>query len=340
MYSKDLLNQQEYEFIRHNEHLGNKIILLGLSGSISYGTNNDNSDIDLRGVSLNSKSDLLGLTTFEQYVDDKTDSCIYGFNKMMKLLINCNPNTIELLGLLPEHYLFLSNIGNELLEHKQMFLSKVAVQSFGGYASAQLRRLQNAIARDSVSQDEKERHIMNSIRNAMYEFKSRYMSFEDGKISLYIDEAVNKEFETEIFMDVELCHYPLRDYKSMWSEMSNIVKDYEKIGKRNHKKDDNHLNKHAMHLIRLFMMSLDILEKQEINTYRIKELALLKSIRVGEFQKADGGFRQEFYDLLKDYEKKLDYAAKNTALPDLPDMKRVEEFIIYVNERVVKDEIS
>ena len=46
--------------------------------------------------------------------------------------------------------------------------------------------------------------------------------------------------------------------------MHSVVKDYDKIGKRNRKKDDNHLNKHAMHLIRLFMMAVDILEKGEI----------------------------------------------------------------------------
>lgn len=58
-------------------------------------------------------------------------------------------------------------------------------------------------------------------------------------------------------MDVTLSHYPLRDYRSVWAEMHNIVKDYDKIGKRNKKKDDNHLNKHAMHLIRLFMMHIN-----------------------------------------------------------------------------------
>ena len=31
--------------------------------------------------------------------------------------------------------------------------------------------------------------------------------------------------------------------------MNNIVKDYRKLGKRNKKKDDEHLNKHAMHLV-------------------------------------------------------------------------------------------
>lgn len=337
-YSK-ILKGKEYEFINTNEHLGKHVILLGLAGSYSYGTNNENSDIDVRGVTLNRKSDLIGMTEFEQYVDDTTDTTIYSFRKMVNLLLSCNPNTIELLGLNPEHYLFLSDIGQELLDNKRLFLSQRAIQSFGGYADAQLRRLQNALARDAYPQSEKEQHIFNSVKNAMYDFKRRYEIFEEGAVKLYIDEATNKEFDKEIFMDIQLNHYPLRDYKSMWVEMNNIVKDYDKLGKRNKKKDDNHLNKHAMHLVRLFMMAIDILEKGEINTYRKEEQNLLVSIRKGEYQKEDGTFCEEFYDLVAEYEKKLDYATKHTILPEEPDMERVQEFVMAVNERVVRDEI-
>lgn len=335
----NILNSKEYEFINTNEHLGKHIILLGLSGSYSYGTNNENSDIDVRGVTLNRKSDLIGMTEFEQYVDDTTDTTIYSFRKMVNLLLSCNPNTIELLGLNSEHYLFLNEIGQELLDNRKLFLSQRAIQSFGGYADAQLRRLQNALARDAYPQSEKEQHIFNSVKNAMYDFKRRYESFEEGAVKLYIDKAANQEFDTEIFADIHLNHYPLRDYKSMWNEMNNIVKDYDKLGKRNRKKDDNHLNKHAMHLVRLFMMAIDILEKGEINTYRKKEQELLVSIRNGEYQKEDGTFRDEFYEMVSEYEKKLHVAAKYTILPEEPDMKQVEEFVMAVNEKVVKDEI-
>ena len=336
----NLIKTKEYEFLSTNEHLGKHIILLGLAGSYSYGTNNENSDIDVRGIALNSKTDLLGLTSFEQYVDDHTDTVIYSFYKMIQLLVNCNPNTIELLGLNREHYLYVNPIGEQLLENAGMFLSQRAIQSFGGYADAQLRRLQNALARDSYPQSEKEKHIFNSVKNAMYDFRRRYEPFENGAVKLYIDKSENPEFETEIFADIQLQHYPLRDYKSMWNEMNNIVKDYDKLGKRNKKKDDNHLNKHAMHLVRLFMMAIDILEKGEINTYRKKEQELLVSIRKGEYQRTDGTFRDEFYEIVADYEKKLEYASKNTLLPEEPDMDRVQEFVIEVNEKVVRDEIS
>src|SRR5574344_2053007 len=96
---KSVLKSPEYSFLKSDEHLGEHVILLGLAGSYSYGTNNENSDIDIRGVALNQKSDLIGLSEYEQYVDDNTDTVIYAFNKMITLLLSCNPNTIELLGL-------------------------------------------------------------------------------------------------------------------------------------------------------------------------------------------------------------------------------------------------
>lgn len=334
-----ILNLPQYHFIKTEEHLGKHVILLGLAGSYSYGTDNENSDLDVRGVVLNRKSDLIGITAYEQYVDDHTDTTIYTFNKMIKLLLNCNPNTLELLGLNREHYLYLNDIGESLIEHTDLFLSKRAVQSFGGYADAQLRRLQNALARDSYPQSEKEQHIYNSVKNGMYDFMMRYEKFESGSLKIYIDKAQNPEFESEIFIDTNLTHYPLRDYKNIWCEMNNIVKDYDKIGKRNKKKDDNHLNKHAMHLVRLFMMAIDILEKGEIHTYRKEEQQLLLSIRKGDYQKEDGTFSKAFYEIVTDYERKLKEAAQSTKLPDEPDLDAVGQYVMSVNAKVVNDEI-
>lgn len=333
---KKLMDSGEYDFLREHERLGNKILLLGLGGSYAYGTNNENSDIDFRGITLNLPSDLIGLTEFEQYEDEKTDTVIYSFNKMVRLLLECNPNTCEILGLDEDQYLIKTKLGQELLDNKGLFLSKRAAKSFGGYAGAQLRRLQNAIARDSMPQTEKEIHILNSVKNALEDFQRRYDSFDQGSIHLYIDKAENPEFDTEIFVDASYKHLPLRDYENMWSVMHNVVKDYDKIGKRNRKKDDNHLNKHAMHLIRLFMMAIDILEKGEINTSRKNDLDLLKKIRNGNFQRKDKTFDSEFYDILADYEGRLEKAIKVSVLPDNPDMEKVEAFVEYINKRVIE----
>ena len=50
---------KDYEFLDDNEHLGKNICLLTLGGSYSYGTNVEESDIDIRGVATNSPSDIL-----------------------------------------------------------------------------------------------------------------------------------------------------------------------------------------------------------------------------------------------------------------------------------------
>lgn len=149
---QELLTRPDYDFLRENERLGRRVMLLGLSGSYGYGTNREDSDVDFRGVALQRPSDLLGLTEFDQYTDDRTDTVIYGFNKLVRLLLDCNPNSCELLGLPREKYLILTPLGEELLANQSLFLSRRAVQSFGGYASAQLRRLQNAMARDALPQ--------------------------------------------------------------------------------------------------------------------------------------------------------------------------------------------
>lgn len=332
---KQLVESEQYDFLRSNEHLKNKIVFLTLGGSYSYGTNIDTSDIDIRGCALNSCSDLLGLSNFEQVVNNATDTTVYSFNKLINLLLNCNPNTIEMLGCKPEHYIYLNTIGEMMISSRKMFLSKKAVYSFGGYANQQLRRLENALARDRLPQSRKEEHILKSMKNAMKSFSDRYTEFDSGSIELFIDKSNREDLDTEIYTNISLIKYPARELSSIMNDLTNIVSSYDKLTQRNKKKDDNHLNKHAMHLVRLYLMCLDILEKEDIITYRENDLDMLRSIRAGEYQKSDGTYRNEFFELIDELDRKLNYAKENTSLPAHPDMKKVEEFVMAVNRRAI-----
>lgn len=337
---KEKLKSAEYDFLRTNENLGSNIILLTLGGSHAYGMDKEDSDVDVRGISLNSKSDILLGADFEQVVDVDTDTTVYSFNKMIQLLTSNNPNTIEQLGCLPQHYFYLSEIGKELLDNRKIFLSQICVHTFGGYASSQLRRMSNKAAR-LVSQAENESYILKSIDNARYEFKNRYYPLQnDNDLKLYIDKSAQEGYDSEIFMDVRLNHYPLRDWAGMWNEMKTIVSSYNKFGRRNEKAvAHDRLGKHMVHLIRLYMMCIDILEKEEIVTYREKEHDLLMSIRNGEYLDGNRQPIPEFYDLLNEYEKRFEYAKNNTSLPEKPDYKRINDFRMSVNERIVKGDV-
>ena len=334
----NILKSPEYDFLYAHPRLGSRIMLLGVSGSYGYGTNRDGSDIDLRGVTLNLPSDLLGLTVFEQYEDAGTDTVIYSFNKLVSLLLNCNPNTIEILGLNEDQYLIKNELGQELLNNRHLFLSKRAAESFGHYADAQLRRLQNAIARDSMSQPSREEHILRSVRHAMEDFNRKNQSLAENPAELFIDAAVTEGLETEIFLKADFSHYPLRKYNELMNGLNSVVKEYDHIGRRNHKKDDNHLNKHAMHLVRLFMMGIDILEKGEIRTHRPEtDLALLRSIRNGDYM-TGGAFTPQFYEIVSDYEKRFAEAEARSSLPDNPDMEAIGRFVESINRRAISED--
>ena len=286
---KEKLKTYEYDFLRQDKSLGSNMILLTLGGSHAYGMDQAGSDLDVRGIALNSKEEVLLGTDFLQKVDVDTDTTIYSFNKMIQLLTSNNPNSLEILGCLPEHYIY------------------------------------------------KEAYILKSIHHAAYDFKNRYYPYDDSDVRLYIDNAVQEGYDSEIFMDVCLKHYPLRDWTGMWNEMKSIVSSYNKIGKRNEKAiSHDKLGKHMAHLIRLYMMCIDILEKEEIITYRAEEHDLLMSIRNSEYLDENRQPTSAFYDLLIEYEKRFDHAKKHTSLPDVPDQKRISEFKMDINERIVK----
>lgn len=333
MNVQELISTPAYDFLWTNPHLGDRIMFLTYGGSHSYGTNVETSDIDIRGCAFNSKSDLIGLSNFEQVVETETDTTVYGFNKLVTLLLNCNPNTIEMLGCKPEHYFMMTRAGRMLINNRKLFLSKRAIHSFGGYATQQLRRLENALARDAYPPEDKERHIMGSCNNAMQTFPCRYKTFSPDQIRLHVEQL---DGVPAIHADVDMKNVPLRQFISISNELTEVTRVYDKLNHRNNKKDDAHLNKHAMHLIRLYLMCLDILEKGDIITYRENDKDFLLSIRNGEFQNDDHTFRPEFFGLVKEYEKRLEYAKNNTDLPDHPDMEKVEELVIAINEEGMK----
>lgn len=344
---KNMVNSPVYDFLRSNEHLAGRVILLTLGGSHAYGTNVETSDVDLRGCAMQQPSDLIGLSSFDVFVNEQTDTTIYGLNKMVRLFMDCNPNSIEMLGCRPDHYIYLTEAGRLLLKNRQLFLSQKAAHSFGGYAAQQLRRLKNALARGYATEEEREQHIAETLRHSLdcADFNTQY-SFH-GSISLYVDKSDRPDLASEVFCDVDLSHFSVRELKQILNTLSEVTKNFDKtalrpdrpdadaLNHRNRKKDSAHLNKHAMHLIRLYLMCIDLLERGEIVTYREKEHDFLMQIRNGAFQNLDGTYQPEFFELVNDYEKRLQYAKAHTMLPRKPDYHKIEELVMELNRKAL-----
>ena len=314
MNTDDLLKKTEYNFLKTNPDLQN-VIYLVLSGSHGYGTNNEYSDADLRGVLLEDRKYLLGLTGFDQFEDLPTDTVIYGLKKFVQLCANANPNAIELLGVDEDCIVMITENGKRLRENANLFLSRRVVNSFGNYATAQLRRLQNALCHDSYEEQEKLKHLRNTLNAQLEHFRRMYTTFDGGAIKIYSDGEVLK-------FDIELKDYPINHFVGIYSELSNTVKAYNKLNHRNNKKDDAHLYKHAMHLIRLLITGTDILNGKGIITKRRDEHDFLIDLRNGKFS------FDEVFRFTDEYQAVFEKAAECTKLPFEPDMEKIEEFLI------------
>ena len=325
----NILKTEAYRFLDDDPRFGANLILLGFGGSKAYGTSTPTSDTDIRGIATRREMDILLGEDFEAFTEVKTDTVIYSFDKILALLSECNPNCIEMLGLRPEDYLLMTPTGEELLKRKSMFLSKRCINTFAGYATQQLYRLRQK-SLDALTETEFNDHISKVI-TGMTEHLEHSWHIPAGKIIVKNDNGLKITCK-------DLENIPAEDFYGILNEISNVIRAYHKRSVRNEKALAHaKIQKHAMHLLRLYMMAIDLLKKCEIITYRSAEHDLLMDIRNGKYMTEDGMMSQDFWTILKEYEVKFEEAKINTKLPDEPDYEAIRAFRAMVNKGIVAD---
>jgi len=128
------------------------LIHMFVGGSELHGAKVKNTDdLDIYGVYLEPPELVLGLDKLDFYVwstagnerrnrPDDIDVCLYSLRKWAGLAAKGNPTAL--------HFLFSQNYATklesweEVLNHRDLFLSRQASRQFRGFAEAQLRRLQ------------------------------------------------------------------------------------------------------------------------------------------------------------------------------------------------------
>lgn len=138
---------------RQSELFPERSILCGFRGSIAHNTyvpsTNPNSidDIDLMCVYMAIPEHYIGLGRKKDYGRGvqmqigEFDCVHYELRHFVKLLLKSNPTTMLLLWLNKEHYLKTTDIGQKLIDNRNLFTSKLLYKSFTKYAQSQLDKM-------------------------------------------------------------------------------------------------------------------------------------------------------------------------------------------------------
>lgn len=140
--------------------LYDRVIFRCIIGSRAYGLDDDDSDIDRRGIFLphaNLHWSLYGVP--EQLENDATQEVYWELQKFIVLALKANPNVLECLySPIIEHS---TTLAEELLSLKDSFLSKLLFQTYSGYVASQFKKMQTDIRNQGRV---KWKHVMHLIR--------------------------------------------------------------------------------------------------------------------------------------------------------------------------------
>jgi hypothetical protein len=123
------------------QNLYKYVIYRCVVGSRAFGLDDEKSDTDLRGIYLPSADlhwSMFGVP--EQIENKENEECYWELQKFLMLALKANPNILECLNTpLIE---FKTEIADELLSLKNIFLSKLVYQTYNGYVMSQFKKLE------------------------------------------------------------------------------------------------------------------------------------------------------------------------------------------------------
>lgn len=344
-------------------------ILLVRHGSHAYGLNTAESDEDLRGICIEPIDYIISfIKSFEQSENVKypgyeaiNDCTVFGLRKSVNLMTTANPNVLEILFVEPDEIIMKNEFGQKLIDNRDLFLTKKAYYTFGGYASGQLKRLENhrqwiisppnppptreefGLPATPIIPSDQLKAAMAAINKKIDHWNLKDMTDMDrasridfinsmaeilaemnmGSKEQFIAAGKVLGYDTNflLMLDKE------RTYNGIKQSYSQYKNWLETRNKKRFATEEKCLcdTKHASHLIRLYMECIDLLNGKGLILKRDKDdRNLLLNIKKGNFGKET---YQMIMDLKEDLNKKLDEAMKNSKLPHGPNINKIDELV-------------
>lgn len=371
---------------------------LCVNGSHAFGTNVAGSDVDLKGWCIPPERYLLSpYHNFEQhdrkYLPDEfpwkdevyayakerntlvpnepLDQGIYSLYKFIKLASDANPNIFTILFADPENILFMDDIGRELWEHRELFLSAKVRYTYSGYATSQLKRIQchrkwllhpvdakptreqfglpecTTIPADQrqaaehlverltrewlLLEAELDRPMLHTITDKLEDFMANVLNKPD--LQQEAEEAAYHKLEMSsnfiyVLKSEKAYHRAKAEYKQYQDWKKNRNPERAEMERK-----FGYDLKHSYHLIRLCLMSTEILTTGKVIVKR-PDAAMLLDIRNGKWS----------YDKIVDFAEKTNaeleeiYKNKSYVVPNKPDVKEIEKLCVRLHKKAFLEE--
>ena len=350
-----------------------RTIFVGLAGSHGYGLNRPDSDYDYRGVFIAPKRYYLGFDDIEQkdsgwdeegifpFLDNNKDTVIYELRKIIQLLSAGNPNVLELLWL--NEYPFLTSVGQHLINHRQIFLSKKVKHTYSGYAFAQIKKMEthrkwllNPPHKKPLPSDfgiEDEAPLIKDELNAFLEYL--YLLIRGRIEFLEQAEQLYKLLTADIDFKGVLKQYTISDEALSYTQkLTNSRKDFIRLLQKSQsyqgalrewkayqswqenrnparaemEKKSGFDLKHGMHCIRLLRSGLEILRQSEVIVDRriIGDAEDLKAILKGDYS------YEQVMKMADNLVTEMEKVYEESALPHQPNLKEINELCVELVE--------
>lgn len=200
-----------------------------ISGSHLYGTANENSDIDFRGVFFASLNQRLGFS-YKEDIDFGEDGKLYEIKKFMKLLSDNNPNILEWI-FAPRSNVFQldPDFKDIVFKDKQQYINPKLVQvKFLGYCMSEMSRLKKLNGRTG----EKRRKI---IEKYGYNTKSasNVVRIATAGIDLISHKHLKLPYENrELLLDIKNGKYTFEEFMSIAMPKVEKLRSFEGLEDR------------------------------------------------------------------------------------------------------------
>lgn len=350
--------------------LPNHTMFLTVHGSIAYGLNTPESDVDIRGICSTPKEYLLGFNkNFNEFIINDPDCTIFNIKKFFHLSSQGNPNTLELLFTDSEFHIHVDEIGKILLENRDYFLSKQLKERYIGFAKSQAHRIKNhrkwllnPMAKPPIREElglpvkpqiEKNQFdaIKSLINKKLESWIPDFEPFSDSQ-KIYLQNKVSDILsEMQITSDDKWAAAArtlglddnLINIIKKEKEFENKMEDWNNYlswkKNRNPKRaalEEKYLFdlKHATQLVRLLRLGKEILETGKVQVKRTDDREELMAIKTGAWT----------YQQLIDYADKIELEVKdaynNSKLPNQPNIKYLDNLCIQLIEKSLEKDYN